>query len=278
MSQGFRNSSASQHTPERWFEKFRAACQDVRIEPDQDHVSDVSTEHILAFYRGELSEEQRRELEVEALSSPASFRKLVQLGSCVAGGSPNGVFRPSVASEHWAEIEVPPAKRMTSWIAALESPAGAVHNESGMQLEIRRVVLGDQQLIRMDRPGDCVGALVAMKFDVEGSRKSFAVCRMASSSGLVAVAACVDVKPEESVRCAIDRVAPHDLLPSDAAPLWNAFEAARQVDPASVSTVTGPRSAWEMWTEEVCSVADSSQSMVPVEIREIAERIASVLR
>ncbi len=273
MSEGFRNSPASHRSPDGWFDQFRQACQNVRIEPDSSHASEVSADEMLAFYRGELSEDRRRELEAEALASPACFRKLVELGACTATQATAGHVHVRVESAKWGEVELPPPRPVSSWVAALESSNISCRIDSNPPLEIRRIVLNGQDLVRIDRLSDCAGALVAV--DRQGANKTFAVCRVASSSGVAAIANLSTASQSEVARCSIHRVAPQDLQSCDAAILWEAFQTARQIDPAAVAPIDGPRSSWELWTEEVLLHADHDPQGVDAEVLKIVERIAS---
>lgn len=275
MSEGFRNPSASRRSPEGWFEQFRQACQDVPIEPDVSHASELSADEMLAFYRGELSEEERRELEAEALASPACFRKLVQLGACMAEASTVDEFQMCLESAMWGEVELPPARPVSNWVAALESQDASHRIDGDPPVEIRRVVLNGQDLIRIDRLSNCAGALIAI--DRQGASRTFAVCRVASSSGIAAIAHVPTASSSEVARCSIRRIAPRDLRSSDAAILWESFQTARQIDPAAVAPIDGPRSSWALWTDEVRSHADRDARSVDAEVLKIAERIASEL-
>lgn len=278
MSDGFRNSPAPRQRADGWFEHLRQACRDIPLEPDSQQVSDVSSETMLAFYRGELSEEQRRELEANALASPICFRKLAQVGACVAGEPVDQHFETMPKSEYWGAWELPAARSFSSWVAALELPQIAVRIEADRPLEIRRVMINGVQQVRVDRLGEDVGSLVVFEYGEAEMVKSFAVCRRASTSGSAAITAVpTNVPADRPLQCTVRHVAPQDLQKSDAETLWQSFQMAARIDPASVSPIDAPRSPWVMWVDSVLIIAEQQPDCVTTVIREIVARISSEL-
>lgn len=292
-----------------WVERLRdAVCHeppaiDEAVLDDAYDACEIDAPTMFAYFEGGLSEAERQEVEAEVAASPHALRKLTRIGAIVAQARP--VAPPSIkalpAEEHHLTAirsecastspnnSIP--KSPTFHRVRLSQPRSSIGNslprsEDCLRIsrespcEFFRSLEKSRDQLRIFHHAAPAGTLLEIRLlelhaDVKASNilpSQFAVLRRGSDTTSTTTLTIPLSFKRGELDLELRAIPLPELSAQDANSLLNSYEKAAIEDPISVSPLHEPRSAWQVWADEILKTP--AHQLDPA-VREVAELIAA---
>ena len=281
-----------------WVEQLREARQQ-GCAPLQDvldaayEANEIDSATMFAYFEGRLTEEERRDVEAEAALSPHALNKMARVAAIVAesrGSATAKVASPAMAPEPIsAQHAASQTQRVTHRVKLgpprpsigshmLPRSEDCVRSTPDSPCEFYRSLEKDRDQVRIFHQSAAVGTLVGLWIrepNAEGDVShtppaQFAVLRMSSESSTTTTLTIPDSFGRGEVILEVVEIPPAALTAQDGRGILNSYERAAIEDPVAVTPLHEPRSAWQIWAEEILNTPEVDRS-----VREAAELIAA---